>query len=151
MELDKDAIVHKLPIKQSSVESIVISGKMSANPKLKAGTAMIALKTLTAAVALIDSSGKDTLEGIEVTWAGGSEPEAVRQAREREQASTLSNGNGTTASKRSASNTPEPAQSTFKLPKLDENDVLSKMRARERERERLEEEIRRQDAEAEQQ
>lgn len=112
---------------------------------------MIALKTLTAAVALIDSSGKDTLEGIEVTWAGGSEPEAVKQAREREQASTVSNGNGTIASKRSLSDTPEPTQSTFKLPKLDENDVLAKMRARERERERLEEEIRRQDAEAEQQ
>lgn len=125
---------------------------MAANPKLKAGTAMIALKTLTAAVSLVDSSGKDGLEGIEITWAGGQEPEIVKQAREREQSTKSSNGAGPASgsSKRSASNTPEPAQFAYKLPKLDENDVLAKMRARERERERLEEEIRMQDAEADQ-
>lgn len=124
---------------------------MSANPKLKAGTALVELKTLTAAVTLVEGSGKDNLEGIEVTWAGGSEPEVVKQAREREKPSLATNGNAPASNKRSVSNTPEPAPISYKLPKLDENGILSKMRARERERERLEEEIRRQDAEAEQQ
>lgn len=145
-ELDEDAITANLPIKKSSIESIVISSKMAANPKLKSGTAMVALKTLTAAVTLIDASSKGSLEGVEVTWAGGQEPDVVKQTRERELAG--SNGTGTMAtSKRSASNTPESVQQSFKLPRLDEGDILSKMRARERERERLEEEIRRQDAE----
>lgn len=144
-ELDEAAIISNLPIKKSSIESIVISNKMTANPKLKSGTAMVALKTLTAAVTLVEASSKGSLEGVEVTWAGGQEPDIVKQTRERER--TRSGENGNAASKRSASNTPEPAQQSYKLPKLDEGDVLSKMRARERERERLEEEIRKQDAE----
>lgn len=149
-ELDEDAITANLPVKKSSIESIVISTKMAANPKLKSGTAMVALKTLTAAVALVDASSKGGLEGVEITWAGGKEPDVVKQARERDQPALSNNGNGSASSKRSASNTPEPTQHSFKLPKLDESDILSKMRARERERERLEEEIRQQDADEEQ-
>jgi DnaJ family protein C protein 17 len=80
-ELDKEAIIQKLPIKSSSIESIVISGKMAANPKLKAGTAMVALKTLTAAVTLVDGTGKGNLDGIDITWATGKEPQAVMEAR----------------------------------------------------------------------
>lgn len=146
-ELDENAITSKLPVKQSNIESIVISGKMAANPKLKSGTAMVALKTLTSAVTLVDASGKDALEGIEISWAGGKEPDVVKQAREREQQSyNAAKQNGSATSKRSASDTNPQA---FKLPKLDESDILSKMRAREREKERLEEEIRQQDAEEE--
>lgn len=148
-ELDEEAITTKLPVNKSSIESIVISTKMAANPKLKSGTAMVALKTLTAAVTLVDASSKGSLEGVEISWAGGQEPEVIQKARERDQAAANNNRHGSASSKRSASNTPEPKQQNFKLPKLDETDILSKMRAREKERERLEEEIRQQDAEAE--
>lgn len=168
LELDKEAIASLLPGHfTTSIESIVISGKMASNPKLKMGTAMIALKTLSAAVKVVEASGRDTLNGIEVTWAAGQEPEMVRQAREREQqfggsrapsVGGSANGNGhsagaSSAEKRSATGTPEPLTvppPLLKAPKLDENDILAKMRAREREREKLEEDIRRQDEEADQ-
>jgi len=110
----------------------------------------VALRTLTAAVTLVDGSGKDTLDGIDVSWASGKEPQAVTQAREAEQAASKQNGHSVFSStKRGSEPTPEPAMTSYKVPKLDESDILSKMRARERERERLEEQIRQQDAEAE--
>ena len=142
LELDSETLRSMLPLPQASIDSIVISAKMASNPKLKNGSALVVLHTLSAAVKLVESSGKDTLDGIEISWASGQEPAAVQRTR-----ATAPGTNGTASNGTASPLTmPVPVRS---VPKLDENTVLAALRAREREKERqrLEDEIRRQDAE----
>ena len=140
LEQDKEAIRALLPAQASiNIDSIVISGKMTSNPKLKSGTAVVSFKTLTSAVTSVEASGQGKLAGIEVTWASGQEPEIVT----KQKASAVED-------KRKREEQDEQDEAPMmKVPKLDENSVLDQLRARERERERMEEEIRRQDAEEE--
>lgn len=140
LEQDKDAIRSLLPAQAAiNLDSIVLSSKMASNPKLKSGTAVVSFKTLTSAVAVVDASGQGKLAGIEVSWASGTEPEAVSRQK----------GRAAEQSRKRSPPREDHAEPIMKLPKLDENSVLDKLRARERERERMEEEIRRQDAEDE--
>ena len=140
LELDADAVLALLPPQASiNVDSVVLSGKMADNPKLKYGTALVALKTVTAAVKTVEAAGKGKLEGIEVSWAGGKEPEIVRRQRESEAMASSK------SKRRSEAEQPDPVAREPKIPKLNEDSVLDQLRARERERERLEEEIRQQD------
>ena len=137
LELDKDAIRALLPAQAAiNVDSIVISSKMTSNPKLKSGTAVVSFKTLTSAVATVEASGQGKLAGIEVSWASGQEPDVIAKRRA-----------GAAASEEHHSRAAELEDRTVsaKVPKLDETSVLDQLRARERERERIEEEIRRQD------
>lgn len=149
LEVDEEGVkslLSRAGVSSSSIDSIVISSKMAANPKLKNGTAMVALKTLSAAVKIVESSMTGPLAAIETSWASGQEPEVVRLARERGQTGT--DGSTTSAKPREdhASAQPPPP-SPPRLSAMDEDSILEQFRARERERERLEEEIRRQDAE----
>lgn len=137
LEQDKDALWALLPAQAAvNLDSIVLSGKMASNPKLKSGTAVVSFKTLTSAVAVVESSDKGKLAGIDVTWASGQEPEIVSKQRSKAAGLTV---------KRSAE-VSATGNAPIKMPKLDESSVLDQLRARERERERIEEEIRQQDA-----
>ncbi len=129
----------------ATIDSIVLSTKMASNPKLKNGTAVVALKTLSAAVRVMEAAASgQALKGIEVTWAAGKEPAILARSRAGEEAEKQS----AIPEKREAP-TPTYVQPLAKAPKLDEDSILNQLRARERERERMEEEIRRQDEEEE--
>jgi len=151
LEVDSEAITSllgKLGIAPSAIDSVAISSKMATNPKLKNATAMVALKSLTAAVKVVESSNSAALTAIEATWASGQEPEMVRAARERESSSTegVPASSSSSSSKQEQSAAPPPP-SPPSMSTLNEDSILEQLRARERERERMEEEIRRQDAE----
>lgn len=143
LELDGGASIYDiLPIPRASVDNVLVSGKMASNPKLKYGSAVISLHTLSAAIKLVESAGKDNLQSIEVTWAAGEEPLIVRRSR-GSTGGNMSTFNGNYDSVKSPA-----AKTQATIPtQLDEDSVLAALRARERERARIEEEIRRQDAE----
>ncbi|GAA6022410.1 hypothetical protein JCM11491_001582 [Sporobolomyces phaffii] len=135
------------------IESIVVSSKTLQNPsKGKYGSGVIAFKSLSAAVRVVKgkrkasetSFGADAWNGFEVDWASGSPP------------AVLGNDPGVQSlsakSTRPASPvpTPLPTSSSFPLAPLansDESSILAQMR--EREREKLIEQMRLQDEEDE--
>ncbi|KAI5476680.1 DnaJ family protein [Pseudohyphozyma bogoriensis] len=115
---------------EQDVDSVVLSSKFLANPtKGKHGSGLVVFKTLSAAVRLVDKArGWD---GVEVTWASGSPPAVLGQSTAPEVE-------------------PEKSQPAFAssfpasmLVNDDEATTLAKMR----ERERLIEELKRQEEE----
>ena len=140
LELGNDSIYSKLPVPTSSIDSIVVSAKLAGNPKTKYGTALVSFRTLSAAVKVVEAATSKQMEGIEATWASGQEPEIVRSRRERGPA------DGQTSPVQAEKPATNGRAATIQPPRLDETNVLDKMRAREQERARMEEEIRNQDA-----
>jgi DnaJ family protein C protein 17 len=136
LETEKDAMIALLPVKADAIDSLVLSAKMLNNAKLKNGTAVISFKTLTSAVKVMEGSGKGLLKDVELSWAAGQEPEAVRRVKQR---------NNTTYTVKEKVQEQQQPMPSIPLPTLDEDSILQQMRAREKERERLEEELRRQD------
>lgn len=71
-------VKEKGAVKADEVDSIVIAA-----PKKKYSSAIVALRTLTAAVRLVDRAGKEKWDGFEVNWVLGHAPE-VLNAREQD-------------------------------------------------------------------
>ena len=132
-----------LPVETTSIDSIVVSSKLAINPKLTKGTALVVLKTLTAAIKVLEAAGKGKLGAIEASWASGQEPTLLSMTKEREK------GMGPNGKAQAAEDVTKKRSSPSKVSNLDENSVLDQLRARERERKKMEEEIRKQDVEDE--
>ena len=114
--------------------------KKSPNKPPKFATALVPFETLGEAFAVVCASGQERrgLGNIEATWASGQEPAAVK--RLKSQTNGVSNG-----SVSSSEDLRGPARNTVNLPGLDfESETL--MRMRQAERERLEQELREQEA-----
>ncbi|GAA5881927.1 hypothetical protein JCM16303_003470 [Sporobolomyces ruberrimus] len=135
------------------VESIVISSKTLQNPsKGKYGSGVIAFKSLSAAVRLVkgkrkagerDGEGGVSWKGFEVDWAAGSPP------------AVLGDEEGIESLSAKPSRPPSPPPTTAPAPAfpaaslVDSNESQILAQLREREREKLIEEMRRQDEEDE--
>ncbi|GAA5912828.1 J domain-containing protein [Sporobolomyces salmoneus] len=131
------------------IESIVVSSKTLANPsKGKYGSGVIAFKTLSAAVRLVKGKrkageGTSDWKGFEVDWAAGSPPAVLKDEE------------GVESMSAKPPRPPSPVQVPPSVPSFpaaslidsDESTILARLR--EREREKLIEEMRRQDEEEE--
>jgi hypothetical protein len=131
-EYDSTSQLASLLAPYGTVDSIVISDKYKTNPKLKYSTAVVSFRTIAAAVRCLDDAGaKGTpLEQVEGKWASGEPPAAIRGSRQP-------------ADRPPKSTTPTPTTAPRPPLNINEDEVLEKLR--EAERQRLEEQIRRQD------
>jgi len=119
-----------------TVDSLVVSTKFCTKPNTKSGSAVVSFHTISAAVKAVDLATKKAngFEHLEVTWTGGKSPFPAHNGGISQPASPIGT-NGT----------PDLPNLPKSSPKIDEDETLNLLRRRQRERERLEEEIRRQD------
>ena len=129
-----------------TVDSVVLSKKFETNASTKAGSAVVAFQTLSAAVKAINISvEKPTgFEDLTVSWASGEAPKALQEH---------TNG-ASVAAKQTAAPTSTATPSFAGAPAMDDEAALlhkmrEKQRQRDAERERMAAEIQRQDEEDE--